>query len=492
MASDQVLFPGRGRFALRVILLCGVMCGVPGIAHGQGAERAIYRLPVPDAATHGGRRAQPGVTIASPVAFGPGTGDIFIGGGYQASTRYRGAPDGAVAVGGGIGDPARWAGVELVVISSSTLRSGFGDRAYGAAKIHRRIGARAAVAVGVEGVSLVGTAAVDPALFAAWSWVQPVSAGDYFSAITWNLGVGTARFLPESSAGGAPEGVGGFVSAAVRVSPSASAIVDFSGQDLNLGLSFAPFRALPLTLSPALYDVLGTAGSGMRFGLGVGLSRSGRRRGLDAAPGTATALPVVVATVNPQEPAAEPPAMRAPVPAASVPVPERAAAPTDVPSPPATAVQTRRRPAPGDADGDGVANGTDACMDTPPFGRVDARGCLSEVLPGRSIEMARFAFGQAMVFREAVPRLDELAQLLRANPDRRVEVGGHADETGSDAVNLSISQQRAAAVVAALVRRGVPEGQVVLRAYGRSRPIAPNDTPVNRAKNRRVELVLLP
>jgi len=395
-------------------------------------------------------------------------------------------------VGGGFGDAARWAGVELVVISSSTLRSGFGDRAYGAAKIHRRIGARAAVAVGVEGVSLVGTAAVDPAVFAAWSWVQPVSAGDYFSAITWNLGVGTARFLPESSAGGAPKGVGGFVSAAVRVSPSASAIVDFSGQDLNLGLSFAPFRALPLTLSPALYDVLGTAGSGMRFGLGVGLSRSGRRRGRDAAPGTATALPAVVAAVSPREPAAAPPAMGAPAPPASVPVSEQAAAPTDAPSPVVTAMRTPRYPAPGDADGDGVANGTDACVDTPPFGGVDARGCLAEVPPGRSIELARFAFGQAMVFREAVPRLDELAQLLRANPDRRVEVGGHADERGTDAVNVAISQQRAAAVVTALVRRGVPREQVVLRAYGRSRPMAPNDTPVNRAKNRRVELVLLP
>jgi outer membrane protein OmpA-like peptidoglycan-associated protein len=62
---------------------------------------------------------------------------------------------------------------------------------------------------------------------------------------------------------------------------------------------------------------------------------------------------------------------------------------------------------------------------------------------------------------------------------------------GGQAYNLDLSRRRARSVVRALVQRGVAEGRLVPEGYGFERPVAPNTTPLGRAKNRRVEFTLL-
>ncbi len=90
---------------------------------------------------------------------------------------------------------------------------------------------------------------------------------------------------------------------------------------------------------------------------------------------------------------------------------------------------------------------------------------------------------------ESRSTLEEVAKLLKADPSLRLEVAGHTDNTGATAHNMQLSAGRAAAVVNALVTTyGIERARLQANGYGNSKPVAPNDTDQNRAKNRRVEL----
>ena len=92
---------------------------------------------------------------------------------------------------------------------------------------------------------------------------------------------------------------------------------------------------------------------------------------------------------------------------------------------------------------------------------------------------------------ESQPTLDEMAKLLRANPQLRLQVVGHTDAQGNEAHNKDLSQRRSVAVIAALVKAGIDPRRLGTRGAGAAEPIAPNDSEAGRAKNRRVELVRL-
>lgn len=81
-----------------------------------------------------------------------------------------------------------------------------------------------------------------------------------------------------------------------------------------------------------------------------------------------------------------------------------------------------------------------------------------------------------------------LADLLKANPDHRVRVSGHTDNTGRPEVNLRISRRRATSVAEFLVNSGVTQEQVLATGYGASKPIADNNSEAGRARNRRIEI----
>jgi OmpA-OmpF porin, OOP family len=90
---------------------------------------------------------------------------------------------------------------------------------------------------------------------------------------------------------------------------------------------------------------------------------------------------------------------------------------------------------------------------------------------------------------ESKSTLEEVVKLLKADPSLRLEVAGHTDNTGAAAHNIELSASRATAVVNVLVTTyGVDRLRLRAKGYGDSKPVAPNDTDQNRAKNRRVEL----
>lgn len=88
--------------------------------------------------------------------------------------------------------------------------------------------------------------------------------------------------------------------------------------------------------------------------------------------------------------------------------------------------------------------------------------------------------------------LDSVAGSLTEYPNSLVDVYGHTDSTGSDAFNQRLSEQRAQAVSNYMVSRGVASARIRWQGFGETLPIADNDTEYGRAKNRRVEIKIIP
>lgn len=105
-----------------------------------------------------------------------------------------------------------------------------------------------------------------------------------------------------------------------------------------------------------------------------------------------------------------------------------------------------------------------------------------------------FDVGKSDIKPEAATALDALAAQIRAyGNDIRVTVEGHTDATGSDRANLSLSQARAQSVWTYLAPSlSLPASAVTIRGFGETKPVAENDTEAGRAKNRRVDLLILP
>lgn len=90
--------------------------------------------------------------------------------------------------------------------------------------------------------------------------------------------------------------------------------------------------------------------------------------------------------------------------------------------------------------------------------------------------------------RESDYELGRLIKFLNDNPKIKIEIGGHTDNTGSEQHNRLLSQNRANSIVTYLISKGIAPARLTSRGYGSSSPAAPNDTPENRAKNRRTEV----
>lgn len=116
------------------------------------------------------------------------------------------------------------------------------------------------------------------------------------------------------------------------------------------------------------------------------------------------------------------------------------------------------------------------------------------VVRAREIQIRRqinFATNSADILPSSEPLMTEIADVFIRNPQiTKVEIQGHTDNTGPEARNRELSQQRADAVRQWLVDHGVSITRMEARGYGPERPLVPNITPANRARNRRVQFVI--
>jgi outer membrane protein OmpA-like peptidoglycan-associated protein len=102
-----------------------------------------------------------------------------------------------------------------------------------------------------------------------------------------------------------------------------------------------------------------------------------------------------------------------------------------------------------------------------------------------------FDVNKATLRDEAKKNLDKLAVILNKYPDTNILIEGHTDATGSDELNLQLSRDRSGAVANYIAALGVDPTRVTTMGYGKSQPIATNDTPEGRQQNRRVELAIM-
>jgi outer membrane protein OmpA-like peptidoglycan-associated protein len=92
---------------------------------------------------------------------------------------------------------------------------------------------------------------------------------------------------------------------------------------------------------------------------------------------------------------------------------------------------------------------------------------------------------------EDYPTLNKLYQSFIKNPKLVVEIGGHTDNIGEEGANHRLSQRRADAIKAYLVKKGIDENRILAKGYGEKEPLASNDTEAGRAKNRRTEVKII-
>lgn len=220
----------------------------------------------------------PGIGANIPTAWGAYKGDIGVGFGLQQLRFSKQNYDGAAGLTFGLGNPSGRTGFEIgynvLDISKFARRGSFNFM------LHRAVSDTLSVGLGIEDALTYGdTAAIkndergtrNSVFGVASKLVRLKEDGSQaFSRAYLTLGVGNHRFLSESKLINGGGGVNVFGGAAFNVSRRANAFAEWTGQDLIVGASIAPFRRVPIVITPALADITGRAGNGARFVLGVG------------------------------------------------------------------------------------------------------------------------------------------------------------------------------------------------------------------------------
>lgn len=100
-----------------------------------------------------------------------------------------------------------------------------------------------------------------------------------------------------------------------------------------------------------------------------------------------------------------------------------------------------------------------------------------------------FDTAKSTIKKESMPVVNEVVKLLKDNPSLSLRIEGHTDNVGDAKKNLTLSNERAQSVVAALVREKISANRLEAKGFGMTKPVADNSTEDGKAKNRRVELV---
>ncbi|QIZ69843.1 hypothetical protein [Oxynema aestuarii] len=248
----------------------------PGSLHRkQGNEQRFQpqRVPFRPRPNQGkpSAAASPGITIMNPSGYGASWGTLGIGLGLQERTRFTEDADGVMGIGMGFGDPRKNVGVALGVTVTDLWGDAFEDGTL-SIKLHRRLPADFSVAAGVQGAVRWGETDGGSSVYGVVSrrFALQEDPSKPLSQLFLSVGVGGGQYRTEDQIDDGVDTVGLFGSAALRLYEPVNAVVEWTGQDLTVGLSIAPFRNVPIVISPALTDITGSAGDGTRFILGIG------------------------------------------------------------------------------------------------------------------------------------------------------------------------------------------------------------------------------
>lgn len=279
---------GRSAGMRALSIAIGLTLWVVAAAPTAQAQLFSTRLPTPYAGDYmngvaasdvtGGQftqgdRAQPipAVGFGIPTAFGADWRDVYAAaGGHVGRSRGRWFRDGAVFMGAGLGDRRRLVGIETTFTVYALVGDTFEERSL-SIKLHRRLNTRWAVAAGIENMMVTAHTDGGKSAYGVVSGSLPLQENErLFRCVTLTAGVGDGRFNAIENVRRGRNGVNVFGGVALQVVPSVSGFASWTGQDLNLGISFVPLSDWPFVVTPVLLDV-GRTGHGARFAVSVGL-----------------------------------------------------------------------------------------------------------------------------------------------------------------------------------------------------------------------------
>lgn len=143
-------------------------------------------------------------------------------------------------------------------------------------------------------------------------------------------------------------------------------------------------------------------------------------------------------------------------------------------------------------------NGSDAACDGYFMSIIKVEGMKQEITANEMFEKINsgnslmlyinFETGKSLIKSESQAIIDQLHQMLKENPSLKIVIEGHTDNVGNKASNQTLSEQRAASVKQALVKKEINTERIKTVGYGQDKPIADNTTEDGKAQNRRVEI----
>lgn len=225
----------------------------------------------------------PSMSVYIPVGYGADNNTAFVATDYQSRQRFTNSNDAQAVFGVGLGDAKKSVGVVLSYTLASVSNNNNSDFGIGGfnVKVHRQFKDDWAAAVGMNGVVNVGrysNSLVNDFENSLYGVVTKVirtkdDINKPFSRVAVTAGIGNGQFRTENSINNDKDNFNVFGNVAVRVHPQASLIAEWTGQDLAVGASIAPFKNIPLVITPALRDITGPgagASDKPRFVLGAG------------------------------------------------------------------------------------------------------------------------------------------------------------------------------------------------------------------------------
>jgi len=218
----------------------------------------------------------PGITLISPNAFAADGWTVWAGLAYQSRTRFTNEDDGAVYVGVGLGDARKYVGLSITAASLSTVRHGWFDRVGVGAQLSRMLGANSAIGIGAQNFAMRHRDESDDKKVSLYGVGTHVFAfrdnpNDSFAFLTATLGVGNGHFRQQADVFEDNNTAAVFAALSLSVVRELALVADWTGQDLALGVSLAPFPTFPLVISPAAFDITQSAGNGTRFGVAASI-----------------------------------------------------------------------------------------------------------------------------------------------------------------------------------------------------------------------------
>jgi hypothetical protein len=257
--------------------------GTETFRNAQSAEELKDLLEVSEIPEPPARSAYPSNSLGIPTGFGAKWGQAWIGGAYGSSRLFSPSSDASIGFGLGLGDPKEYVGLEIFTGFFNLVgddNSDGGSSGSGGAigfKLHRLLDERGYFSAGIGianpirwGTDNVYSGSYDTYFGVVTGRFDLQEGQDNPLPLFVSAGLGSGAFRSKGALDAGEQNVNVFGSASLRIIDEVSLVSTWTGSQLNLGTSLAPFRNFPLVINLGAGDVTGTYSQGTRFIMSIG------------------------------------------------------------------------------------------------------------------------------------------------------------------------------------------------------------------------------